>query len=178
MKAISLWQPWATWIALGWKTIETRTHKRFASLVGERIAIHACMKWDKTAIEKAEPYLENIDPWAGVATQFCKANVLGAVVCTAKVVQHSALDPSSAQAALIECRSIQRYGLFLEDIEKLKVPMPAKGAQGIWNVELLPPPNTHHCPKCGKVIPTMEDVADHAGCFGIGAGLREKGSTE
>jgi predicted transcriptional regulator len=41
MKVITLWQPWASFIALGWKTIETRTHDRFKNLVCERIAIHA-----------------------------------------------------------------------------------------------------------------------------------------
>ena len=38
---ISLWQPWASLIALGWKTVETRGHNRFACLAGRRIAIPA-----------------------------------------------------------------------------------------------------------------------------------------
>lgn len=51
MKCISLYQPWASAIAYGWKTIETRTHERFRGLVGERIGIHAGKKWDKHALE-------------------------------------------------------------------------------------------------------------------------------
>lgn len=38
---ITLYQPWATWIMRGWKTIETRTHNRFACLDHKTILIHA-----------------------------------------------------------------------------------------------------------------------------------------
>jgi activating signal cointegrator 1 len=41
MKALTLHQPWATLIALGVKTIETRSWRAPASLIGQRIAIHA-----------------------------------------------------------------------------------------------------------------------------------------
>lgn len=44
MKAISLWQPYASLIAAGKKTIETRTHSRRRSLAGQRIAIHAAKR--------------------------------------------------------------------------------------------------------------------------------------
>ena len=38
---LTLYQPWATFIADGLKTIETRTHNRFTSLYGKTILIHA-----------------------------------------------------------------------------------------------------------------------------------------
>lgn len=41
MKALSLWEPWATLIAVGVKTIETRSWAPPRKLLGERIAIHA-----------------------------------------------------------------------------------------------------------------------------------------
>jgi len=41
MKAITLHQPWATLIALNVKRIETRSWRAPASLIGQRIAIHA-----------------------------------------------------------------------------------------------------------------------------------------
>ena len=40
--AITLWQPWATWIAWRWKTIETRGHDRFRRLVGQFASVHVC----------------------------------------------------------------------------------------------------------------------------------------
>lgn len=44
MKALTLHQPWATLIALGVKSIETRSWRAPASLIGQRIAIHAGAK--------------------------------------------------------------------------------------------------------------------------------------
>ncbi len=44
MKAITLWQPWASLVAAGVKTIETRSWRAPANLIGERIAIHAAAK--------------------------------------------------------------------------------------------------------------------------------------
>jgi hypothetical protein len=38
--AITINQPWASLIANGIKTIETRKHTKFKCLVGQRIAIH------------------------------------------------------------------------------------------------------------------------------------------
>jgi len=129
MKCITLWQPWATWIALDWKTIETRTHSRFACLVGERIAIHAGRRWDKAAFDLAAPYLteDQIKQTTDVPS--------GVVVCTAYVYNHFALSVAHSRYALIECESI-RFGLLLSDIRPLKTLMPARGCQGIWNIEL------------------------------------------
>ena len=53
MPAISLYQPWAEWIMLGWKVIETRKHWRFACLVGKDVLIHAAMRYDVRAIDEA-----------------------------------------------------------------------------------------------------------------------------
>src|SRR5689334_13020773 len=52
---ITLYQPWATWIMRGWKTIETRTHNKFSRLEGKRILIHAGLTTDADAINN--PYL-------------------------------------------------------------------------------------------------------------------------
>lgn len=54
MKAISLWQPWASLIACGVKPYETRDWAPPASLIGQPIAIHAAKKIDKGAAEFAE----------------------------------------------------------------------------------------------------------------------------
>lgn len=47
---ITLYQPWATWIMRELKTIESRTHARFNSLLYKTILIHAGQTTDKTAI--------------------------------------------------------------------------------------------------------------------------------
>ena len=54
MKAISLWQPWASLIACGAKPFETRHWAPPRELIGQRIAIHAAKKVDKDAKAFAE----------------------------------------------------------------------------------------------------------------------------
>src|ERR1700694_167443 len=54
MKAISLWQPWASLIACGAKPYETRHWAPPRELIGQRIAIHAAKKVDRDARGFAE----------------------------------------------------------------------------------------------------------------------------
>jgi ribosomal protein S27E len=54
MKAISLWQPWASLIACGAKPFETRSWAPPRGLIGQTIAIHAAKKIDKGAAQFAE----------------------------------------------------------------------------------------------------------------------------
>jgi activating signal cointegrator 1 len=53
MKAISLWQPWASLIAAGAKPFETRSWAPPRELIGQPIAIHAAKKVDKGAAQFA-----------------------------------------------------------------------------------------------------------------------------
>lgn len=57
MKAISLWQPWASLIACGAKPFETRSFAPPSDLIGQVIAIHAAKKIDPEAAEFAEELL-------------------------------------------------------------------------------------------------------------------------
>lgn len=54
MRAISLWQPWASLIACGAKPFETRSWAPPRELIGQTIAIHAAKKIDKGAAQFAE----------------------------------------------------------------------------------------------------------------------------
>lgn len=53
MKAISLWQPWASLIACGAKPYETRSWAPPRDLIGQPIAIHAAKKVDRGATDFA-----------------------------------------------------------------------------------------------------------------------------
>jgi len=55
MKAITLWQPWASLVAAKVKTIETRAWPAPSALIGQRIAIHAATRKPKRG-EKVGPY--------------------------------------------------------------------------------------------------------------------------
>ena len=128
MRVITLWQPWATWILWGWRTIETRTHNRFACLKGELIGIHAGKKFDHNAIGMAQEYL--------TTERIVKHNEsiypLGYIIATAQVTDARRLDFIHSEKALIECYT-ERYGLFLENIMPTVPVIKYKGSQGIWN---------------------------------------------
>jgi hypothetical protein len=136
MKAISMHQPWAQWVAEGFKTIETRTHPRFSVLLGQRIAIHATKTFDVHAVGLAGQYIGRA---AREAAERGRGN-LGVILCTAFVHHAAPLHPSSmrsrehSQAALIDCFENFRFGLFLKGIVILHPPIPWRGQQFIFDV--------------------------------------------
>lgn len=132
MKAISLWQPWASWIMWGWKMIETRTHDRFRSLEGETIAIHAARRHDKRGFDLASDYLAD---WQLARCVIEEPFPTGVILCTAKVECVGWCVENDARFALIECNS-RRFGLYLKHIRVYPEPVPCKGKQGIFNIDL------------------------------------------
>ena len=139
MKIITMHPPWALFIPLRWKTIETRNHKRFQNLLGHTIGIHVSQHWDKDWYRLASPYLSE--------RQLKKIGILktenripfGKIICTAYVYNFRLLFKSDSKDSLIDCdyegKGIEKYGLLLMNVRELKQPIPAKGHQGIWNIE-------------------------------------------
>ena len=128
---ISLHRPWANWVSLVWKPIETRTHERFRGLVGKRIGIHASLKWDSQWEQLAGPYLKSGQ--IEMTKDFLQLG--GAIIATALVADFSKLDWSFSQGALIDCELTERWGLFLSDLQHPEA-IPCKGRQGIWYHEV------------------------------------------
>lgn len=135
MKALSLWQPWATLIAREAKRIETRSWHAPGSIVGERIAIHATRSNDHHWLRGREPFATEL---ADVAYP------LGAIVCTVRLVACEVITPDLVRAiherdgghlelAYGDYRT-GRYAWHLADVRPLAAPIPATGRQGIWNV--------------------------------------------
>ena len=84
MKAITLWQPYATFIALGIKDYETRSWRPSDATIGQRIAILAAKR--KPTSEEREDI--TFDLCAHRSTAFAAMVMrdlpLGAIVCTAR----------------------------------------------------------------------------------------------
>lgn len=135
MKAISLWRPWADWVRLGWKPLETRTHGRFRSLEGHSIAIHAAQRWDNGWKTAAAKYLTHEQY---IHTLHLKEQPLdGCVLATAFVKEARWINPLDVDAevsAKIECDTY-RFGLWLTNIQPI-APFQVKGRQGIFSVEI------------------------------------------
>lgn len=141
LTCITLWQPWASWIALGWKSIETRTHHQFAHLVGKRIGIHAGLRWDDQAIGLASP-------WLTLQQQHMSEElraVRGVLVCTSMVLGHGILTADHNQRSLIRIQG-RRYGLLLGEPKVLVEPIRLTGHQGAWNWRV---PDHTMCRQCG-----------------------------
>ena len=136
MKALTLHQPWASLIALGEKTIETRSWR--AGYTG-RIAIHA----GKLSQERAEECQE--EPYRSLLVKHGIKVIgdlpWGAVIATAMLVGYHRMDDDYVSAMTIERPDEVRLGFFapgrygwvLSDVEPFQVPVPARGYQGLWD---------------------------------------------
>ena len=118
MKALTLWQPWASLIADKRKPEETRPRPWY--YVGP-VAIHAGQHVDHKACKQF-----GYDP---------DTIVRGAVVCI--VDKHGCVQFPSQYAPPNPYGNFAtgRYGYLYTNVRKLITPIPAKGLQGFWNWE-------------------------------------------
>lgn len=129
MKALTLWQPWASLIALGYKHYETRSWKR-NSLIGQRIAIHAAKRPPKDLPYDLSHELAklDLDP-LGLP--------LGAVLGTAVVANFQQTELIASSLIQSELAfgdyAVGRWAWRLDDVEMLPEPQQTQGMQGVWN---------------------------------------------
>ena len=148
MKALTLHQPWASLIAHGVKTIETRSWAPPRQLVGQRIAIHAGKRvvrgGTSWGTRQAIADLYGPEWWSEIP--------VGAVVCTAVLVdarqvtgriggvaqlaRSLAGDPGRSEVEIDPHGDFDpgRWLWFLRDVQTFD-PMPAIGHQGLWDWE-------------------------------------------
>lgn len=151
MKAISLWQPWASAIAFDAKRIETR---HWPTKYRGRLAIHAAARCIKRELEE----FQEDSWWLGAlkntgfsanSEQLYKLLPFGAIVAVCDLT-----DCRKAESFKVEEFPLRgaapnqwtepdmgnfsdgRYGWVLENIVRLVAPIPFKGKQGFFN---LPP---------------------------------------
>jgi len=147
MKALTVWQPWASLIAIGAKPYEFRSWRPHASLIGQRIAIHAgarpvqrsevrALIWSLNGTSKftssclhkdlALPLLSQDSAVAGL--------LLSHVLCTAVVGNPIRGDVAAREFGV----SIHSAGDFnwawpMLDVRPLEPPQYARGRQGLWD---------------------------------------------
>lgn len=133
MKAISLWQPWASLVALGAKQIETRHWQAPAAITGQRIAIHAAKR-------ESQLYLCDIEPFSKWIAR--EEVPLGAIVATA-VLDRSVSMTVEGIERLVNLHpeehafgnyAVGRFAWVLRDVKALRRPIPFKGRQGVFDV--------------------------------------------
>ena len=148
MKALTLHQPWAMLIAAGVKTMETRSWGPPSNLVGHRIALHAGKQLIKSQSGLGSGTWEMMNTLYG--TDWSELIPRGKVVATARLADarrvvaleletgRARLSGSPARTVLADPYgdfSPGRWLWFLEDVQPCNPPVPARGAQGLWNWE-------------------------------------------
>lgn len=130
---LSLWQPWATLIAIGAKQYETRS---WATRYRGRIAIHAAkrMERDQVTLLTTRPFRQVLHA-AGISLP--SELPVGAFLATCRLVDcvrtEAIVDQLSEQERAFGDYSPGRYAWKLDDLVPLAVPLPARGQQGLWD---------------------------------------------
>lgn len=130
---LSLWQPWASLIALGLKTIETRTDPAPQAILGTRVAIHA----SRLSKEQVFRWLESQYPEAAAQILGGKTYAelpTGLVLATARLAESRPTDWRDWPKTLSTVEGL--WGWVLEDIRPLARPIPLEGEGGLREVEL------------------------------------------
>jgi hypothetical protein len=146
MRAISLWQPWATAIALGAKTIETR---HWYTEYRGPLVIHAAKRCVKSELKDLFEERE----WRGVFhmcewPDVLKILPLGALVAVAQLVDCRPTETFTAAVLDAQRESGDawwterdmgdfypgRFGWVLKNIQPIVPPVPYKGSQGFFEV--------------------------------------------
>ncbi len=134
MKALSIWQPWASLIIAGHKKIETRFWSAPYRIRGQRIAIASTksMRSEQRRAAEEEAFQQHFKATGLPALDKLP---MGCVLGTAIVASCRAMDPE-----FLECLDDQeeafgiyapdRFAWFLEDPQPLQKPVPVRGAQG------------------------------------------------
>lgn len=147
MKALTIWQPWASLIATGAKRIETRG---WATGYRGPLAIHAATRWTREQRELVleEPFRSRLPADEDQAEPG---------QCALPLEAARAWNPSLGRylaiAELEDCVPTQelrreiseeeyafgnfehgRYGWVLSDVRRLWLPIEGRGQQGLWDV--------------------------------------------
>lgn len=139
---LTLWQPWASLIVRGLKTIETRRHNYFrAKLKGRRFYIHAGKKYARGCEIEISEYLMDSEQGFGMNEAEVEAvfeaarGECGHVLGSARCVDVHGMGPDDEWKALVFWDH-KLWSYVLDDIIRIDKPIPAKGQQGVWRWDL------------------------------------------
>lgn len=133
MRAISLWEPWASAVAIGIKAFETRG---WATSYKGPLAIHAA-KTREHAWFIHDTEVRAAFEAHGIVSE--KDLPFGCVVCTCRLVGVKRVENIRRELSPIELAlgnyDAGRFAWELADVKRLETPVPARGSQGFWTWE-------------------------------------------
>lgn len=151
MKALTIWQPWASLIIAGAKPYEFRGWRPPASIIGQRIVIHAAARRpdfhehrrlyraleDKGSLAGRMTCLNAdiaLPILAGCADELPRAVGLGtAIIGEPRLGTEIAEEFGVPRANDSDRDQHANWGWPMLDIEAWPEPIPMRGAQGLWN---------------------------------------------
>ena len=145
MKAITLYQPWATLVALGIKNIETRSWRPPYALIGQRIAIHAGARRPTSRDMEVLRWLDGRDDLPPDGDAYPLRCIVATVQMVSawqvvKLTHGGTMAVASDWAGQTLYFPVDPYGDFsvgrwlweLEDVERLDSPVFTTGKQRFW----------------------------------------------
>ena len=143
MKALTLFQPWASLVAHGVKTIETRSWRPPRSLYRQRIAIHAGKQVASPNSLNSPTRRAVIELYGEDWPERIPTGVIVATVLLANSAQVNRRDgqyvnfvgsPATSQLVADPYGDFGpgRWLWFLQHIQPVEPPIPAIGHQGLW----------------------------------------------
>ena len=150
MKALTLWQPWASLVAQGHKSIETRC---WTTKYRGELAVHSAAKLPPKWLgaSRFQPEFRNAladcfncrrdrDERSGVhIDDRIKALNYGKILCVVRLVEIRETSDFMVQETITDRERLfgnyeaGRYAWYLEMLEKFDEPIPAKGNRMLWN---------------------------------------------
>jgi hypothetical protein len=145
LKAITLWQPWASLIVTGAKKIETRS---WSTRYRGPLAIHAAQTWNNEldalmsywhiqgglAPLKGQPLDLKFETWAGVHGEDLPK---GCIIAICDLIDCRPAGEFMVKEIEIEKNfgdfTPGRFGWILSNVRPLENPIYIKGSQGLWN---------------------------------------------
>lgn len=141
MKAITLWQPWASLVAYREKRIETRSW--YTAYRGP-LAIHAAKNFPTEAKklcrhgEFLPALIRHFKGWDWFYDMYPSNISLGCVIAICRLSSCIQITESNASGLSEQERAFGnftpgRFAWMLDDVKRVKTPIPARGFQGLWN---------------------------------------------
>lgn len=131
MRGLSLWEPWATLMAIGSKKVETRS---WSTDYRGLVAICATKHFPKEAQE-----LCAVEPFKSALANYTLAR--GCIVAVAELTDCRLMrgidwtDELSFIERAFGVYEPGRYGWIFKNVQRLKTPMPFSGMQGLFGIE-------------------------------------------
>lgn len=124
MKALTIWNPWAHFIATGQKSVENRDWRPPKDLVGGYLAIHAGKRYDKSGAESIRTEMGLLVP--------AHAELPQAAIVAVAVIDR-VVDSADDSPGWDDPWFVGAFGWCLRDVVRID-PVPCKGAQKLWEV--------------------------------------------